>query len=332
MSLRDAADLARDLGDLLAGGMAVPDALGRAAESAPEPWRQPLKRAQASAAAGSRLAAALRAQNCFSPLLVEGLQGLPDTVALARVAVLLEEADSRQEQVRSTLRYPFFLMGSALALIWLLYAFVGGSMNQLFQEMSLHLPFITLVSIRVGHLVGHPLFVTAEVLAMLATYAVLAGYRGSAALRLRLPMVGSWIRRSESITWLGWLDHFLASGVPVPEAMRLAASTSTDAAWKAAVEASARRCEKGETLGAAVQAERLLPSLAEWMLQRGQSQELPPGYLAGVASALQRELDMETPGNLAWLEMLGIGAAVFLVVPMILGFFLPLYQLIGALG
>jgi hypothetical protein len=67
-------------------------------------------------------------------------------------------------------------------------------------------------------------------------------------------------------------------------------------------------------------------------LERGEQSEFPPGFLAGAAASLRRELEGDWERNFAWVEILGLALVWLLLPATILGFFLPLYQLIGNLG
>lgn len=322
--------LARDLHMLLQGGLSVPDALQRMASRAPHPWAGGLRRAEEAARAGSSLAQALRAAGVFPALLVDGLEVAEDHEPLVRLSELLEQSQWRQHQVRLVLAYPFLLLVSGLALVGLLYGVVGPQIVALFDGMSLHLPFMTLVVIQLVKFFSNPLAMALQLLVVGLLYCVSAGWINPR-IRFRLPLVGSWIRRSEATTWLAWVDYFMAYDLSVPEAMRRAASACKDPVFRQKAEAAAAAAERGQELSKAVGRENILPALALDLLSRGETLEFPPDYLSSLVRFLKRELESQSEAGLACLEVLGLLAIVVFIPPMVVGFFLPLYQLLGNL-
>jgi type IV pilus assembly protein PilC len=329
--LQQSARLARDLHVLLGAGIAVPEALDRIRSRSSGRWAAGLRKAQEAAESGSSLAQALRGTGHFPRLLVEGLEAATDHHPLARVSQLLEEADWRQRQTRVVLSYPFLLLLAALGLIWLVYGLLGSPFSDMLAAMNLRLPALTLFTLSVVRVVTHPLFVTLEIVAVAGFYWILWS-SGGGALRMRLPLLGDWLRRSESISWLNWFDYFLSSGMPVPDSMRQAAAACGDGAFRAKMEAAAAAAERGQDLGKALGREKALPEVALELVARGESLEFPGHYLGHVATVLRREQEAEAAGGLAVLEVVGILIMLLIIPPVIVSFFLPLYQLIGNLG
>ncbi|MBT9584210.1 type II secretion system F family protein [bacterium] len=328
-ALRESARLARDLHVLLSTGLAVDQALGRICSQASGRWAAGLRKAQEAAASGSSLAEALRSAGSFPKLLVEGMEAAADHEPLARISELLEESDWRQGQIRLVLSYPVILLAAGLALVWLVYGMLGATFTELLGGMSLKLPFFTQMTLLLVRMASNPWVITLEIALIAFVYWLLSGAAGTAALRLRLPLVGDWIRRSESVTWLSWVDYFLATGLSVPESMRRAAAACGDVAFRAKMEAAAAAADRGQELSKALGREKALPELGLLLVARGEGLEFPPHYLARVAAVLKREQDTESEGGLAILEVAGVLAMLLVIPPVIIGFFLPLYQLIG---
>ena len=328
---RESARLTRDLHLLLEAGMPVPEALARIQKKSTGRWAVAIRKAKEAAASGSNLAQALRHTGSFPRLLVDSLEAADDELPLLRLSELLEKTDWRQRQTATILAYPVILLVSALALMAFLCSTIGLSFTALFADMSIKLPVPTQLTLAFVRLVNQPL-VIAGVLAALGLLGwVLAGTATSAPWRLRLPLIGSWIRRSQAATWLDWVDYYLDSDRPAPEAMRRAALACSDPAFRAQAEAAAAAAERGQDLHTALSRQGMLSELGLWLVARGETLEFPPHYLRRVAALLHRELESESEGGLACLEVAGILLIAVVVFPMILSFFLPLYQTIGNL-
>lgn len=348
--LMESSRLARDLHVLLANQVPVPEALAQVRARASGRWAVGLRKAQEAAESGSSLAQALRQAQHFPRLLVEGLEASEEPAALDRLSHLLEEAEWRQRQVTLVLSYPFILscpfilLAAGFFLIYLAYGEIGHQIIALFDEISLQLPLTTQMVVWVIKFVSHPLFVAGGLALLGALQWVLSGgthvffvpiqwLTGSQAAateyRLRLPLVGTWIGRSESVTWLSWVDFFFGCGMPVPEAMRRAAMACGDPAFRRKAEAAAAAADRGQDLSKALTREGFLPQLAVYLLERGQALGFPNGYLGQVADVLRRELEVEQEGGLAVLEVLALVCVGAVLPPVVLFLFLPLYQLFG---
>lgn len=330
--LGDAARLARDLHVLLGSGLSVDQAFGRLRSQASGRLAAGFSKAQEAAASGSSLAQSMRAAGTFPKLLVEGMEVATHHEPLARISQLLEEADWRQSQIRVVLSYPTLLLAAGLALVWLVYGLLGTIFGELLAGMSVNLPILTRLTLGLVRIASNPLVITLEIALVAMVYWVLSGAAGTAALRLRLPLIGNWIRRNETVIWLSWVDYFLSEGLSVPESMRRAAAACGDGAFRIKMEAAAAAADRGQELSKALGREKAVPELALLLIERGEALEFPPGHLARVAAILKHELDAESEGALAILEVAGVLAMLLVLPPIILGYFLPIFQLLGNLG
>ncbi len=165
----------------------------------------------------------------------------------------------------------------------------------------------------------------------MALDALLAGRWDLDGLRLRLPILGAWVRRHETVTCLEWLDYLLTRRVPLDEALRISAGASTSPAFGRALQRLADEVAAGSSLAEAPSL-RVLPATAAWLVGEAERREFPPGHLVRAGRLLQREVDLVSQRGLALVEplaLLGVGALVgFLIV----AHFLPLYQMVGQMG
>lgn len=323
----------RDLGALLTLGYPLLEALGRVRLRAPRGPADLLARLEGRVRGGSSLAAAL--QGCPVPepfrravQAGESAEDLPR--ALQRVADLLEAAEWRRLAMQAGLAYPRFLLalglggGALLALVlpWLV---------QIHGATHLPLPAATRLAQALGAWLARPGSWLAILTALVALDSLLTGRWGLDGWRLRLPVLGAWVRRQETVTCLEWLDDMLARRLPLDEALGVCAEATSSPAFGRAVRRLAAEVAAGSSLAAAPSL-RILPSTAAWLVGEAERREFPPGHLVRVGRLLQREVDLSYQRGLALIEplaMLGVG---FLVGFLILAWFLPLYQAFGSLA
>lgn len=311
--------------------MPVPEALARIEGRSKGRWGGAIRKARDAAAAGAPLALALRKAQSFPRLLVDGLDAAGDDLPLQRLSELLERADLRQRQTAVVLAYPLLLLIAGLALVLLLAVTVGHSIPQFLSDLHTQLSIFSRFTVALLGLITNPAVLALLLAAVVALGWILYGSGPVAGWRLRLPLVGSWIRRSETASWLDWADYYLDQDRPVPEALRRAALACQDQAFRARAEAAAADVERGQDLKSAMERQGILSELTLWLVAQGQLQEFPPHYLSRAAQLLQRELDADTEGGLACLEVASLLGIALVLFPMIMSVFLPLYSTMGLL-
>ncbi|MBX3170898.1 MAG: type II secretion system F family protein [Candidatus Eremiobacteraeota bacterium] len=327
----ESAHLARDLHLLLQAGMPVPEALARIQARSKGRWGVAVRKARDAAAAGTPLAAALRKAQGFPRLLVDGLDAAAEELPLQRLSELLERADLRQRQTAIVLAYPLMLLIAGLALVLLLSTTVGQSIPKFLSEINTQLPLLSRITLNFLELINNPAVLVLLLAAVAGFGWVLYGSGPAAAWRLRVPLIGSWIRRSETATWLDWADYYLDQDRPLPEALRRAALACQDLAFRQRAEAAAADAERGQDVKTALQRQGMVDELALWLMAQGEVQEFPPHYLSRASQLLQRELDADAEGGLACLEVASLLVISVVLFPMIMSLFLPIYNLMGSL-
>ncbi len=327
------ARLLRDLGALLTLGHPLLEALGRVRLRARGHEARLLQVLEEHVRGGDSLARAL--QGCPVPQTLkravqagEEAGDLPR--ALQQTADLLESTEWRHLGVRSALAYPRFVVVAGLVLglvLALVLPTLFGGLAHLDQE----LPLATRLGISLGQWLSSPMVLLLMVAGMLGIDALLAGRWGLDSWRLRLPVLGAWLRRQETVTCLEWLDHLLTRGLPLDEALRISAGAASSPAFAGELECLAGEVAQGSTLAEAT-ALRVFPGTAAWLVTQAESREFPPGVLTRMARTLQREVDLTANRGLALVEPLALLAVGGLLGALVLAWFLPLYQLIGAMG
>lgn len=327
------ARFSRDLGALLALGYPLVEALGRVRLRAQGGLADLLAQLDGRVRQGSSLAGALA--GCPVPMTFrravevgESVGDLPS--ALQQAADLLEAAEWRRLAMQAGLAYPRFLLFLGLGGGALL-ALLVTSMVQLQGAAHSSLPAITRWAQAVGGWLARPGSLLALATGVVALDCLVTGRWGLDGLRMRLPLLGSWVRRQETVTCLEWLDYLLARRLPLDEALGVCAEAASSPAFGRAVRRLAAEVAAGSSLAEAPSV-RVLPALAAWLVGQAERREFPPGHLVRVGRLLQREVDLSYQRGLALVEplaMLGVGA---LVGFLILAWFLPLYQAIGMLA
>ena len=323
----------RELAALLGMGYGLVEALARVAERADAPFRALARNLEAEVRRGQTLGEALAVAGPALPqIFVRAVQvgeaagDLPG--ALRAVADLLERAEWRRLGVWMALAYPRLVLTFGLLVGLLLLGLGGGIYGELLRGMSVQLPPSTRAALWLSDQARNGPFLLAVLLALGGLQVVVGGSLGTDSLRLRIPVLGTWIRRQESVVCLDWLEYLLAHRVPLDEALRLSAGACASPAFRAGLQSLAEEVSRGGTLAG----HEVFPATASWLVARAEALEFPPGFLGRVARTLQRDVDLSSRRGLAVLEplaLIGLGA---LLAFLVFAFFLPLYQLVGVMG
>ena len=239
---------------------------------------QVLGRVQAEVSDGATLAAAMRATDGFFPdrlvtmvEIGEAADRLPQVAA--RIAeTLATEAEQRRE-LRGALIYPAILVIMSLLVMALLVFFLTPTLAPVFASADAELPGVlrAMAAVRAAALSNGPLLLAAGAAVTLLAALVrrpLGALWGRVA--LRLPVLGGYLRQSETLKILQTLALMLSSGAPLPVAMRTVHETTRHGAYRALLARAEDAVMAGGTLSATLSASPLIDPMAAAMLEAGE--------------------------------------------------------------
>ena len=174
---------------------------------------------------------------------------------------------------------------------------------------------------------SNPLSAVVALAFLVGLLALLSSAPALDALRLRMPVLGEWLRRREAASLLVWLEPALAAGMPLPEALRWAGQSSASPAYAASVRAAADELARGTPASVALAG--CLPPVTLWLVARAEQQGFPPGHLSRAATFLARQLRLAARRGL---EVLTPALIVLAGVTLFLIFRVGLYPLLQQMG
>ncbi|MCA9792486.1 MAG: type II secretion system F family protein [Candidatus Eremiobacteraeota bacterium] len=261
---------------------------------------------------------------------VEQTDNLP--AGLERLSETLAQGEEVSESVRTSLLYPRLVLVVAVLIAAFLIRVIGGQLWPLLEGFSLQLPAPTMLLLFLYRALANPIFVLLGVAVLGGAWLVLSESEMGDGLRHRLPLVGEWFRRRDTIIFLSWLDFFLAAGLALPEACRRAAEPCRSARFRQNLQELSASLGQGASLSRALENNPLPVEGTAWLVGLAEEKGFPEGSLARVARFFRHDFEQATARGLTLIEplaLIGLGMTVTLLV---LGMFLPLYQLVGNLG
>jgi len=291
------------LAALVDAGLPVDRALGAVEETAPDRLRPLLARSGERIREGASLSAALSASGLGLPTVLghvrAGERAGTLAAALTCAATELERAAETKARVRAALTYPMFLAVAGTVSVFVIVTFVVPKFAQLLGEQGRTLPAVTrallLASALTRSLVFPLLFL--GFLPLVALVRWLRTPRGRLPFHqflLEVPFVGKERHRFATARATGALAGLLEGGVPVLEALKLAADSAGDAEVGARLIAARLDVERGDRLSTALRTHAAFTALALRLVAFGERAGRLPHFLAQASrleeSAAQRAL------------------------------------------
>ncbi|HET7294954.1 MAG TPA: type II secretion system F family protein [Vicinamibacteria bacterium] len=331
----------QELAALLKAGLPLYQSLDVMLERQRDPlFRRSLQNVRERVKSGTSLSDAFEAEGAlYPPILSASLvagerSGALESVLRRFVQYLrLNQALKRKAIAASV--YPILLFAMMGALVAILLVYVIPRFESFYEGLNAALPLPTRVLIAVGTGIADNLVFL--LLGLLA--AVIAGMlwirrAGSAPLLdhalLRLPHLGPLMRMYATSQLARTLSTLLQGGLPLLNAMEVAASSVGNRAMAAALTDATPLIREGKSLTAALESTRLLDNLALEMVKVGEQTGALADMLTSLAEFIDEELETRLQTLLTLVEPLLLIVMAVIVASMLIAFYLPLFEAISA--
>lgn len=253
-------------------------------------------------------------------------------MVLERLADYTEGREALRRKIQLALFYPSLLTLMAVVVVMGLLTYVVPQVTQVFDSLGQQLPDLTLGLLAVsGFLRDYGLWLLGGLTAGLI------GFQRALRLRslkrqwhhvlLRLPVAGRLIRGANTARFARTLGILAAAGVPILEAMRIAASVMSNLPMREAVEEAALHVREGVGIARALEDSKLFPPMTIQLIASGeQSGRLRP-MLERAATQQENELAaiIATAQGLFEPVLIMVMGGVVLII--VLAILMPIFEL-----
>jgi general secretion pathway protein F len=335
--------LTQQLGILLHAGLPLDRSLEIAQRMLPrEEERACLRELLDSVRHGQSLADAMAGQKTMFPAFYVGMVRAAEAggsldATLRHLAEYLERTAAAREQVKSALIYPALVLGTGVASIAALFAFVIPSFRPLFADSGKALPLSTqlILAISDGFIASWWMFLLGFVAAVLIARMQLRKKPVREWLDHRLlatPIAGSLLIKTEASRFCRTLGTLLKNGVSPLAALTITHETISNLALHDAFVTVIDSVKQGKGLADPLSSTKLIPALVIDLIRVGEETARLDDMLLKIADIY----DDETQRHIARLLTLlvpavtiGLGIVVAVVVGSILTTILSVYDLAG---
>jgi type IV pilus assembly protein PilC len=302
--------------------------------------RQSLATVREKVKAGIALSDAFRQEGdlyppIFAASLVAGERSGNLDQVLRRFASHLRLNQALKKKAISASVYPIVLLAMMIGLVTLLLVWVIPQFSSFYEGLGAELPFATRVLLALAAAVkgNLPWIVLGLVILALGTLYWLRREGSGVALDgalLRLPYFGSLMRMYATSQLMRTLATLLAGGLPLLNALEVAAASIGNRAMARAVGAATGRIREGASLTIALESTGMLEALPLEMVKVGEQTGALGDMLNAIAEFYDEDLDTQMAALLSLVEPVLLVLMAVIVAAMLLAFYLPMFQAISA--
>jgi type IV pilus assembly protein PilC len=148
---------------------------------------------------------------------------------------------------------------------------------------------------------------------------------------LKLPVLGSLMRKIAVARFCRTLSTLLASGVSILEALDITARTAGNSVVEDAIMTTRKSIEGGETIAAPLKETAVFPSMVVQMIGVGEATGALDTMLSKIADFYEEEVDVAVAGLLTLLEPIMIFFLGVVVGGIVIAMYMPIFDLISKL-
>ncbi len=331
----------QELAALLKAGLPLFQSLDVMLERQRDPvFRQSLTTVREKVKSGVALSDAFRQEGelyppIFSASLVAGERSGSLDGVLRRFTQHLRLNLSLKKKAIAASIYPIVLLGMMFILVAILLVFVIPQFQTFFEGLGAELPLPTRILMAVSTAVQ------ANIESIVLGVGVAVGgfwyWRRREdspvvldRMLLRLPYIGGLMRMYATSQLMRTLSTLLAGGLPLLNAIDVAAASVGNRAMSQALRGATERIREGASLTVALESTGMLEALPLEMVKVGEQTGALGDMLGAIAEFYDEELDTRMATVLSLVEPVLLVLMAIIVAAMLLAFYLPMFQAISA--
>ena len=338
---RDVVIITRQFATMINAGLPLVQALQILAKQTINPSiREAVEKVVFEVESGRTLADALKDHpKLFSQLYVNMVSageagGILDTILL-RLATFLEKSEALARKVKGAMIYPAVVLTVAMGAIVILLLFVIPTFETMFASFNQELPLPTRIVIGLSSfLQGYWLWLliggTGAGFLFRRWIATSSGRLIFDRLMLRMPLLGSLVRKSAVARFTRTLGTLLSSGVSILEGLEITARTAGNRVIHDAVMDSRASIAGGESISEPLRRSGVFPPMVTQMINVGEETGDLDGMLNKIADFYDEEVDVAVESLLKALEPALIVILGTIVGGMIVAMYLPIFGMVSA--
>ena len=340
VSTREVVIFTRQFATMINSGLPLVQSLSILAEQTENPrFRKIISEVLHDIESGQTLADSMRKHpQVFTDLYVNMVAageagGILDTILL-RLAGFLEKNDALVRKIKGAMTYPavmlFVVVGATTVLLWK----VVPVFANIFIDAGLDLPAPTRVILAISSFLQS--YILLMIAAMVASVFLLRKYYQTEGgqlvidkLLLKMPVLGSLLRKSAVSRFTRTLGTLISSGVSILEGLQITARTSGNRVIHDAVMASRASIAGGATISEPLKASGVFPPMVVQMINVGEQTGGLDEMLSKIADFYDDEVDAAVSALTSVLEPIMIVVMGVVIGGMVVAMYMPMFDMIN---
>ena len=341
--MREIVVFARQFATMINSGLPLVQSLDILAKQTENPiLRKVIEQVLYDVESGHTLADAMRQHpKIFSDLFVNMVAageagGILDTILL-RLAVFLEKADALRRKIKGAMIYPGVVLSVAVIAVTVLLIFVIPTFQTMFEQAGVPLPGPTQFVIMLSELLQARWYVFAGAIVAASIgiqryYKTPQGQLVLDRLLLRMPILGPLQRKAAIARFTRTLGTLVSSGVAILDGLEITARTAGNRVVHDAIMESRTSIAGGDTISEPLKKSGVFPPMVVQMINVGEQTGGLDEMLTKIADFYDEEVDAAVEALLSALEPVMIVFLGVIVGGMIVAMYLPIFDMINAVG
>lgn len=290
---------------------------------------------------GSTLAEALGKHKMFSRLYVNMVEageagGILDLI-LNRLAVYLEKAEALSRKVKSAMTYPTVVAVVALGATTFMLMVIIPTFAKMFTDFGGELPLPTKIVLMLSDFLRNTWYILllgtgATVFAFKRFYATETGKLKVDGFMLKVPVLGTVLRKAAIARFTRTLGTLISSGVPILNGLDITARTAGNKVVEKAIFATRESISQGETIAEPLKKSGVFPPMVTQMIGVGEQTGALDEMLDKIANFYDDEVDTAVEQLTAVIEPVMIVVMGVIVGGMLISMYLPMFKLINVVS
>jgi type IV pilus assembly protein PilC len=342
VKLKDLTIFSRQFSTMINAGVSLVRTLNILADQATNPrFKQCISEIRTKVEEGNSLSDALRDyprifQKLYVSMVKAGETGGVLDEVLDRLATFLEKQAKLEGQIKSAMVYPVVVLVIATAIFFFLLTFVLPIFKDMFDSMNAELPAFTQMLINMSTIVrSKGIFVLLGIGGSVWSFKRFIntpfGRRWFDGVMLKAPVFGPLLRKTAVARFTRTLGTLLRSGVPLMQALEIVQDTAGNVLVAEAIAKVREAVREGEGLTKKLEETGIFPPMVTQMIAIGEETGAMDDMLSRIADFYDNEVEEAVKALTSLLEplmMVGIGG---MVGSIIIGMYLPMFSIIGAI-
>lgn len=342
VTVKDLGVFTRQFATMINAGLPMVQCLDiLAAQMDKENFRKIVSTVMTDVEGGATLAEALGKHTVFSRLYVNMVEageagGILDQI-LVRLAQYLEKADALTRKVKSALMYPAVVFFVAVAATIFMLMFIIPTFAKMFSDFGGTLPLPTRIVLGLSSLLRnywYVLFIGMGALAysLKKFYSTEAGRIKIDTTLLKIPVLGSVLRKAAVARFTRTLGTMVASGVPILNGLEITARTAGNKVVETAVLETKESISQGNTIAEPLKNSGVFPPMVTQMIGVGEETGALDEMLEKIADFYDDEVDTAVDSLTSVIEPVMIVVMGVIVGGMLISMYLPMFKLINVIA